>query len=326
MNTEITNSIDAADDKAQYDACVKRLLANKSILGHILVNTIDEFKGMSPEEAEKFIEGDPIISTVPVDPGLTNIEKKDSSGKRLVGMNTESTEINEGLIRYDIIFYVRMRDGLSQIIANIEAQKDNPKSYKILNRAIFYVCRLISSQKERDFVNSNYDDIKQVYSIWICMNMDQNSLCHISLNKKELLGPCDWEGNLNLLNIVMVGVTGEIPERGRKFELHRLISALLSSELQKQEKLDIIKEYKIPIKEDIREEVNVMCNLSEDVWEKGMKNGMEKGMEKGAKTEREKFILSMYQKGYTLDQIADVVGISVDEVKSVITKKEPVLA
>ena len=53
---------------------------------------------------------------------------------------------------------------------------------------------------------------------------------------------------------------------------------------------------------------------------------MEKGMEKGAKTEREKFILSMYQKGYTLDQIADVVGISVDEVKSVITKKEPVLA
>ena len=322
MNTEITNAVDATDDKAQYDACAKRLLANKSILGHILVNTIDEFKGMVPEEAEKYIEGDPIISVVPVEPGLTNAEKKDSSGKRLVGLNTESSEINEGLIRYDIIFYVRMRDGLSQIIANIEAQKDNPKSYKILNRAIYYVCRLISSQKERDFENSNYDDIKQVYSIWFCMNMDHNSLCHISLTERELLGPCNWEGNLNLLNIVMVGITNDIPERDKNFELHRLISALLSSVLPKQEKLDIIKEYKIPIKEDIREDVNVMCNLSEDVWEKGMKNGMEKG----AKTEREKFILSMYQKGYTLDQIADIVGISVDEVKSVITKKEPVLA
>ena len=108
MNTEITNAVDATDDKAQYDACAKRLLANKSILGHILVNTIDEFKGMVPEEAEKYIEGDPIISVVPVEPGLTNAEKKDSSGKRLVGLNTESSEINEGLIRYDIIFYVRM--------------------------------------------------------------------------------------------------------------------------------------------------------------------------------------------------------------------------
>ena len=322
MNTEITNAVDATDDKAQYDACVKRLLANKSILGHILVNTIDEFKGMVPEEAEKYIEGDPIISVVPVEPGLTNAEKKDSSGKRLVGLNTESSEINEGLIRYDIIFYVRMRDGLSQIIANIEAQKDNPKSYKILNRAIYYVCRLISSQKERDFENSNYDDIKQVYSIWFCMNMDHNSLCHISLTERELLGPCNWEGNLNLLNIVMVGITNDIPERDKNFELHRLISALLSSVLPKQEKLDIIKEYKIPIKDDIREDVSDMCNLSEDVWEKGMKNGMEKG----AETEREKFILNMNQKGYTLDQIADVAGISIDDVKAVIMKKEPAMA
>ncbi|MCI6648559.1 MAG: hypothetical protein PUJ25_05120 [Lachnospiraceae bacterium] len=69
-----------------------------------------------------------------------------------------------------------------------------------------------------------------------------------------------------------------------------------------------------------------MCNLSDDVWEKGMKKGMEQGMEKGAKTEREKFILSMNQKGYSLDQIADVVGISADDVKSVILKKEPAMA
>ena len=58
-------------------------------------------------------------------------------------------EVNEGMVRFDIVFYVRMKDGLSQIIINIEAQKDAPAGYDILNRAVFYVSRLISSQKER---------------------------------------------------------------------------------------------------------------------------------------------------------------------------------
>ena len=37
MNTEIANAVNAAGDKAQYDTRVKRLLAQKSILAHILV-------------------------------------------------------------------------------------------------------------------------------------------------------------------------------------------------------------------------------------------------------------------------------------------------
>ena len=212
MNTEIANAVNAAGDKAQYDTRVKRLLAQKSILAHILVKTVDEFKGMKPEDVVKYIEGEPSISVVPVEPGLANMEKTDATGQRIVGLNTENAEINEGLVRFDIIFYVRMKNGLSQIIVNIEAQKDEPTEYKILNRAIFYVSRLISSQKERDFVNTNYDDIKQVFSIWICMNMYDNSLSHIHLTKDELLKPCNWKGNLDLLNIVLIGITNEIPE------------------------------------------------------------------------------------------------------------------
>ena len=46
-----------------------------------------------------------------------------------------------------------MKDGIWQVIVNLEAQKDNPTGYHILNRAVFYVSRLVSSQKERDFVN-----------------------------------------------------------------------------------------------------------------------------------------------------------------------------
>ena len=314
MNTEIANAVNAAGDKAQYDTRVKRLLAQKSILAHILVKTVDEFKGMKPEDVVKYIEGEPSISVVPVEPGLANMEKTDAAGQRIVGLNTENAEINEGLVRFDIIFYVRMKNGLSQIIVNIEAQKDEPTEYKILNRAIFYVSRMISSQKERDFVNTNYDDIKQVFSIWICMNMDDNSLSHIHLTKDELLKPCNWKGNLDLLNIVLIGITNEIPEHDEKYEMHRLIGTLLSSELKEQEKLDIIEhEYNIPISQEFREDVRIMCNLS---------TGIE---ERATEKTSEKFILNMYKKGYTLDQIADVAETGVDEVEAIIKKKEPAM-
>ena len=325
MNTEIANAVNAAGDKAQYDTRVKRLLAQKSILAHILVKTVDEFKGMKPEDVVKYIEGEPSISVVPVEPGLANMEKTDAAGQRIVGLNTENAEINEGLVRFDSIFYVRMpsvddtKNGLSQIIVNIEAQKDEPTEYKILNRAIFYVSRLISSQKERDFVNTNYDDIKQVFSIWICMNMDDNSLSHIHLTKDEMLKPCNWKGNLDLLNIVLIGITNEIPEHDEKYEMHRLIGTLLSGELKEQEKLDIIEhEYNIPISQEFREDVRIMCNLSTGIEERATERATEKTSEK--------FILNMYKKGYTLDQIADVAETGVDEVEAIIKKKEPAMA
>ena len=139
MNTELKNAVGATDKEAQYDESAKRLLGQKWILAHILVKTVDTFKGMRPGEVIRYIEGTPQISTVPAEPGLTN-QKKKTNGQRIVGFNTENGELGEGLVRFDIVFYGS---------------------------------RLISSQKERDFENSNYDDLRQVYSIWICLNMDE---------------------------------------------------------------------------------------------------------------------------------------------------------
>lgn len=219
MNTEIANAVNAAGDKAQYDTRVKRLLAQKSILAHILVKTIDEFKGMKPEDVVKYIEGEPSISVVPVEPGLANMEKTDATGQRIVGFNTENAEINEGLVR--------------------------------------------------------------------------------------------------------IGITNEIPEHDEKYEMHRLIGALLSSELKEQEKLDIIEhEYNIPISQEFREDVRIMCNLSTGIEERATERATKKATEKTS----EKFILNMYKKGYTLDQIADVAETDVDEVEAIIKKKEPAMA
>ncbi len=318
MNTETKNMVNAADTDAQYDEKAKRLLGNKMILAHILVRTVNEFRGMDPKEAVSYIEGDPFISAVSLEPGLTNVAKE-KDGQRIVGLNTENTEINEGMIRFDIIFYVRMKDGISQMIVNIEAQKGKPSGYRILNRAVFYVSRLISSQKERDFVKMNYDDIHRVYSIWVCMGMDEGSMAHVHLAKDDILGSHQWEGGLDLLNIVMIGIADELPEHDDKYELHRLLSATLSMELSVDEKLGILEtEYGIPLDDKIREEVDAMCNLSQGIREKGRAEGRAEG--------EVRFILNMYHKGYSLEQIADVAGKSMEEVDAIIKGGEPVLA
>ena len=123
--------------------------------------------------------------------------------------------------------------------------------------------------------------------------------------------------------LVRIGITNEIPEHDEKYEMHRLIGALLSSELKEQEKLDIIEhEYNIPISQEFREDVRIMCNLSTGIEERATERATKKATEKTS----EKFILNMYKKGYTLDQIADVAETGVDEVEAIIKKKEPAMA
>lgn len=314
MNTELKSAVMATDRDAQYDNSAKRLIAHKIILARILVKTVEEFKGMDPLEVAALIEGLPYISTVPVEPGLTNAVHF-QNGQRLVGFNTENQELNEGLVRFDIVFYVRMKDGLSQIIINVEAQKDEPGEYEILNRAVFYVSRLISSQKERDFENSSYDDIKCVYSIWICMNMEENTMSHIHLTKEDLIGSYEWKGNLDLLNIIMIGLAKELPEHDETYELHRLLGALLSRELTVDEKLDIIgKEYDIPLEENFRKDMSTMCNLSQGVKEEGIAIGRAEG-EAG-------LIAKMYKNGLSIELIASATDKTIEEVKTIIEGKE----
>ena len=122
MDNELIYSADATYQKAQYDASAKRLLGQKIILAHIMIRVVDEFKGMDADTVASLIEGEPYISQVPVEPGLTNKEMVDAgTGERIVGLNTESSEIDEGKVYFDIIFYVRMRDGLAKMIINLEA-------------------------------------------------------------------------------------------------------------------------------------------------------------------------------------------------------------
>ena len=311
MNTAIANTVAAANDKAQYDEYAKRLIAQKIILAHILAKTVDEFRDMKPEDIVAHIEGDPKVGIVPVDPGMTNAARPTDastpyvSDHRLAGLNTEHSEINEGMIRFDIIFYVRMKDGLAQVIINIEIQKDEPTQYFLLNRAIFYVSRMVSSQKGRDFVHQNYNDMKRVFSIWLCMNMPSNSMSYVHLTKENILEHYNWNGHLDLLNIVLLGIGRELPPQEEQYELHRLIGTLLSAELTVTQKLAIIEtEYHIPLSVELEEGVNDMCNLGEGIEERAI----------------EKVILKMYKEGCDLKFIANMTEKDTSEIEAIINR------
>ena len=331
-DNNFTDTIKAADKIAMYDECAKKLLAHKSILAHILIASIDDFKDLSPQEVAGLIEGNPMTGVIPVSPGLTNTPS-DKMGEKIHGINSEDTEIHEGRIYFDIIFYVYLNNTLSKIIVNVEAQQKQPENYNIINRAVYYSCRLISSQKSRDFISSNYNDIKRVYSIWICMNMNDDSFAHIHLTADKLSGSCEWKGNLDLINIVMIGlrkennnicgIDNDIGANDRYGSIIYLLKILFSKKLPPNYKLNIMNtKYNIPTETNLKEDMNTMCNLGEGIFEEGIEIGEAAGLKLG----EIKIILNMHTKGFSIEQIAYASDKSIDEIKSIIedsaTKKE----
>ena len=160
------------------------------------------------------------------------------------------------------------------------------------------------------------------------MNMKENSLSHIHMVKDDLLGEQDWKGNLDIPNIVMIGLAKEIPPKEERYELHRLLGTLLSQTMTAEQKLKLMKqEYDIPVdRHGIRDEVKIMCNLSEGVEEMGYAKGEAAGKAAG-RAEGEKIgeargkseiILKMHKKGYSLEQIMDVTDMSESEIKAII--------
>ena len=85
---------------------------------------------------------------------------------------------------------------------------------------------------------------------------------------------------------------------------------LLSDKLKEQEKLEIIeREYNIPANRELREEVTTMCNLSDGIEERAT----------------EKIILKMYNRGDTLEQIAEVTDVSEEDIEEIIRENDLLL-
>ena len=154
------------------------------------------------------------------------------------------------------------------------------------------------------------------------MNMKENSLSHIHLTREDLVGRYDWKGKMDLFNIVMIGLTRELPENNEVYELHRLLGALLSGKLTVDEKINIIEnEYEINVENNLRRDVSDMCNLSQGLVEEGREEGIAEGIAKGIAEGEAGIIIKMYNKGFTVEEIAETIDKDVEEVKEIIEAK-----
>ena len=58
----------------QYDENAKWLNSQKPFLANILIRSVDDFKGMQPEEVAKLIEGEPSVGRTPVEEWIPRLE------------------------------------------------------------------------------------------------------------------------------------------------------------------------------------------------------------------------------------------------------------
>ena len=161
----ISNTIDSAKDKIQYDEHVRQILKDKGILAYILKYAVKEFKDYSIDDAKAAIDGEPEVAIRSVRPEAVST------------LENESKIPGEGKMYFDILFYAVTNDGYRQkMYINIEAQKSFYPGYDLVTRGIVYPARLISQQMDVEYTADNYDGVKKVYSVWICMNAPEKKI------------------------------------------------------------------------------------------------------------------------------------------------------
>ena len=277
--TFAATQIEVSSEEATLDEHVKNVLAIRPFLARIIKGTVSEAADFSLEEIVDMIEGDPQIGTAAVDAGLSN-------NPRITGMTTEDTVPFEGTITYDVLTYIviPLNGERIRIIINVEGQNNTTPGYDLVTRGIYYVARRISAQKGTEFSGSDYDNIKKVYSIWICFNSgkaERNTITEYHMTKDNIYGMMPDTERYDLMSVVFVRLGGSLKEY-QEDTLQRFLMQLFSAELTYKEKQRILsEEYGIAMSEDEGEEVSVMCNYSQGIKEQGRTEGRAEGRAEG---------------------------------------------
>ena len=134
------------------------------------------------------------------------------------------------------------------------------------------------------------------------MGMKENTMSHICLTERQLVGEHKWKGRIDLFNVVMIGLSDTLPEHDETYELHRLLGTLLSKQMEVNEKLDIMEnEYHIPMDRMLgKEELNIMCNLGLGIREEQTRS----------------MSIELYKAGVAIETIAQSAKVGIEKIQN----------
>lgn len=278
--------------KLLYDAACKRLLSNRLILAHILKGTVAAY-GECPLEmiANEYIEPSESAST-----GSKN-EVDATPPPMIRGMRTEDADPHDGSVFYDVLFRASLPDVKEGIecIVNVEAQTVARPGYPLMERAQYYCARLLSSQRGTEFTHSHYEQLKKVYSIWVCTNPPRRFSGRIIRYQMAPTTDTFWGRSLMGAAIVCVSSPGTAGLPG--------LLGTLFSDIDPLEKAALLEsEYNVGMTSSMEDGVMAMCNLGQAIEDRGIARGI-------LKSRVESIRNLMKNMGLSIDRAMEVLGI-----------------
>lgn len=204
-NTIFYEALETAGLKAQYDGHVKKLLSFRQVISQILTKTLMEYEGCTPQEAAQWIAPEGIL-------GPEEKERRSEAEEDfMVGKSEVSEEPGEGSTIYDLRFQIQTPEPegrRSELLVNLEAQKEFWMQYRIVTRGIFYEAKMLTEQYGRYFSHSSYQKLRKVYSIWICMNSPNyvgNAVAEYKISKNDRIGSVpEEEKSYDKLSVILI--------------------------------------------------------------------------------------------------------------------------
>ena len=183
-------------------------------------------------------------------------------------------------------------------------------------------------EKETVFADSNYDGMKKVYSIWICLDVPLDKANTIIRYGMAELCPTDVTHGVHqigapydLLEVMMVCLNDKSEEGGEG--VIDMLKTLFSQRLSREEKQKLLKErYSITFTQEKQMKFNYYEYVKETNLkigeEKGRVEGREEGFQLGAIQTRKTVVTNMLLQGKSEKEIQAALGLTASQVRELI--------